>query len=99
MEWERNARLVNITETKSNNGDLRGSVFLHSYSRRGGLGRPRENCCPECGSSRDCERVHHSRPGKEDAGGSHRMKERIQGRFPSFQGAEMLTPDSWDLKE
>lgn len=75
MECCRNARLVNITETKSNNGNLSGTEFLHTYLRRGGLGRHRENWYPECGSSRDCELVHHSRAEKEDAGGYHRMKE------------------------
>lgn len=79
VEWGRNARLVNVTKTKSNNGNLRGTECLHAYSRRGGLGRHRENCFPECGGSRDCELVHHSRPEKEDAGGCYRMKERTQG--------------------
>lgn len=58
VECCRNTRLVNITETESNNGDLSGTEFVHAHLRRGGLGRLRKKCCPEFGSSRDGELVH-----------------------------------------
>lgn len=77
MECCRNARLVNFTETKSNDGNSSGTEVLHAYSRRGRVGRSRKTAARSVAAP-ETELVHQSRAEEEDPGRGYRMNERMQ---------------------